>query len=466
MINRTFLPVFNPDFCFLLLGTSNSKPSLNMLKKMPITCSASEALNVVKSGDRVFIHSVAMAPQYLIENLVAKAPHLQNVEIIHLHTEGIAPYVEPQYEGIFHLNSIFVGSNVRKATQEGRADYIPVFLSESPLLIKKGIVHINVALVQVSTPDKHGYVSLGSSVDATLAAILHADVVIAQVNKFVPRAHGDAFVPLHRFDYLVHHDAPMLEHHLSAPNEVESKIGQLIAGLVEDGATLQMGIGAIPNAVLQNLTNHRDLGVHTEMFSDGLLPLVASGVVNNSKKKLFPNKIVASFVMGGQETYDFLDDNPMVQMKCVDWVNDVSIIRQNDKVTAINSAIEIDLTGQVCADSIGYKHYSGVGGQIDFIRGASFSEGGKPIIALPSITNKGVSKISGMLKNGAGVVSTRANVHYVVTENGIADLYGKPMQERARELIRIAHPSAQEELDEAAFQRFGKRVWAFSSADK
>jgi 4-hydroxybutyrate CoA-transferase len=417
--------------------------------------SAAEAVKAIKSGDRVFIHSVAMAPQILIDAMVARAPELRNVTIVHLHTEASAPYVEPQYEGIFNLDSFFLGKNARKATQEGRADYIPVFLSEVPKLIRQDIVPIDVALMQVSPPDKHGYVSLGTSVDASKAAVEKAKVVIAVVNPQVPRSLGDACVHMSRFDMFVEHDSPLHEAPASGdPTEEDRKIGEFVASLVEDGATLQMGIGTIPDAVLRKLGNHKRLGVHTEMFSDGLIPLVEKGVVTNEDKKIWKDHIVASFVMGTKRTYDFLDDNPRVAMLDCGFVNDVRIIRQNPRVTAINSAIEIDLTGQVCSDSIGTKHFSGVGGQIDFIRGASYSEGGKPIIALGSATAKGVSKIVPVLKPGAGVVTTRANVHYVVTEYGIAYLHGQPMKERARRLIRIAHPDHREELIKAAYERW------------
>lgn len=425
---------------------------------MAKTVTASEALACVKPGDRIFIHSVAAAPQVLIDALVARSNELSKVEIVHLHTECDAKYVEPQYEGIFRLKSFFVGANVRKATQEHRADYIPVFLSEIPLFFRKGILPIDVALVQISPPDAHGYVSLGVSVDATLAAVQTAKIVIAQVNPKMPRTIGDGCMHLSHFDFLVEHTSDLPQIHDIPLSAEELRIGQHVAGLVEDGATLQMGIGAIPNAVLAALGNHKDLGVHTEMFSDGLLPLIESGVVTGARKKLDREKIVATFVMGSQKMYDFVDNNPGVLMMDVAYVNDVATIRKNPKVTAINSAIEIDFTGQVCADSIGTKHFSGVGGQMDFIRGASYSDGGKPIIAMTSATAKGVSKIVPVLKEGAGVVTTRANVHYIVTEYGVAHLFGKSLKERTRAMIDIAHPDHREALTEAAFGRFGK-IW-------
>ncbi len=417
---------------------------------------AEEAVKVIKSGDRVFIHSVALAPKILIDAMVGRSSELKDVNILHIHTEGAAPYTEEQYDGIFHLDSYFVGHNVREATQAGRADYIPVFLSETPRLIREGYLPIDVAMIQVSPPDKFGYVSIGTSVDCSLAALQEAKHVIAVVNKHVPRTWGDAIIHMRQIDTFVEHDSPLIEASFPEPSEVEFQIGKNCAALIEDGATLQMGIGAIPNAVLASLTNHKHLGVHTEMFSDGLIPLIENGTVDNSRKKLDVGKTVASFLMGTSKTYNFVDDNPGVAMMDVCYVNAVSTIRQNPKVTAINSAIEVDLTGQVCSDSIGPKHYSGVGGQIDFIRGAGYSEGGKPMIAIPSTTRNGkFSKISPMLKTGAGVVTTRANMHYIVTEYGAADLYGKNLQQRARALINIAHPNHRESLEKAAFERFG-----------
>jgi 4-hydroxybutyrate CoA-transferase len=423
------------------------------MKNAQIT-TAEQALAVIQSNDHIFIHSVAAAPQHLIEAMVARHAELKNVQLYHLHTEGSAPYVQPEYEGVFELNSFFVGANVRQATWDGRADYIPVFLSEIPDMIRQKVVPINVALITVSPPDKNGFVSLGTSVDATLAAVQTAKLVIAQVNKHMPRTFGDSTLHIRDIDFLVEHDVPLHEAHFEPLSEAEKQIGHHIAELVPDGATLQMGIGSIPNAVLQNLVNHKHLGVHTEMFSDGLLPLLESGVVDNSKKKLLRGRTVATFLMGSKKLYDFVDDNPSIQMKTVDYVNNMRNIAKNPKVVGINSAIEIDLTGQVCADSIGMQIYSGVGGQIDFMRGASMSEGGKPIIALSSRTPKGIPKIVPALKIGAGVVSTRANVHYVVTEYGVAYLYGKSLKQRAKALIEIAHPDDREMLEKAAFARW------------
>jgi len=416
--------------------------------------SAEEAVKLINSGDRVYIHSVAAAPHHLLEAMTNRADELKNVELIQLHTEGPAVYTDPQYKDSFHVNALFVGSNVRKAINEGRGDYLPIFLSETPSLFRNNILPLDVALVQVSPPDKHGFCSLGVSVDCTRAAVQKAKKVIAQVNPQMPRTHGDGIVEVSRFDAMVEHDTPLPEFKLGEPDKVEQKIGQYCSELVEDGATLQMGIGAIPDAVLQALTDHKDLGIHTEMFSDGVMELVRKGVINGKKKRRHPEKIVGSFLMGTQELYDFVDDNPQIAMLDVAYVNDTAVIRKNPKVTAINSAIEVDVTGQVCADSIGTYQYSGVGGQMDFIRGASLSEGGKPIIALPSVTSHGVSRIVPFLKRGAGVVTTRAHVHYVVTEYGIANLYGKSMRQRAKALIDIAHPDHREKLEEQSLERF------------
>ena len=416
-----------------------------------------DAVKVIKSGDHIHLSSVASAPQCLIKAMCerGRSGELKDVHIHHLHTEGPAPYADPEFEGVFQLDSFFVGGNVRKVTQSGYADYIPVFLSETQKLYRSGAVPCNVAMIQVSTPDAHGYVSLGTSVDATLAAVECAQTVIAVVNKYVPRAFGDAMIHSSLIDLFVQDDQPLEEASFSEPNETEVKIGKYCAELIEDGATLQMGIGAIPNAVLAQLGGHKNLGVHTEMFADGVLPLVEKGVINGAAKNIDTGKMVSTFLMGSQRVYDFIDDNPGVLMMDVGYTNDPYIISKNDRVTAINSALQVDITGQVCADSLGRKFYSGVGGQIDFIYGASLSRGGKAIIAMPSITNKGVSKIADALNEGAGVVTTRNHMHWFVTENGAVDLYGKSLQERARLIISVAHPSAQEELDRAAFARYG-----------
>ncbi|MBM9501077.1 acetyl-CoA hydrolase/transferase family protein [Leptospira sp. 201903071] len=416
--------------------------------------SADSALSSVQSGQRVFVHSVAASPQLLIDALTARAPELTNVEMIHLHTEGTAPYAQPGMEGRFFVNSLFVCANTRKAVEEGRADYIPMFLSECPLLFRKNILPLDVALVQVSPPDKHGFCSLGVSIDISKAAVETAKIVIAQVNENMPRTHGDGIVHVNQIHSFVEGNMPLHEHKSAPLTAIEIAIGKNVASLVEDGATLQMGIGAIPDAVLTCLTSHKDLGIHTEMFSDGVMDLVQKGIITGIHKKKHPGKIVSGFVMGTKKLYDFIDDNPQVAMLDIGYINDPHVIRKNPKVTAINSAVEVDLTGQVCADTIGTRQFSGVGGQMDFIRGASLSEGGKPIIALPSATAKGESRIVSILKPGADVVTTRAHVHYIVTEYGIANLYGKNLRQRAKALIAIAHPDHRERLEKEAIERF------------
>lgn len=426
--------------------------------------SAQEAVKVIKSNDRVHLHSVAVTPHPLIIAMCERGRNkeFRNVRIQHIHTEGPAPYAEQEFEGIFQLESFFVGHNVRKQTQAGWADYIPVFLHETQRLIREGYLKVNVAMIQISTPDKFGYASLGTSVDATLAAVEKADTVIAIINPNVPRAFGDAMIHINDIDIFVEDNSELIAKDPGTISDTDRKIGRYVAELVEDGATLQMGIGAIPNAVLSMLGNHKDLGVHSEMFADGILPLVDKGVVNGKNKAIDKGKMVATFLMGSKKLYEFVNDNPGVAMQDVAYTNRVNIIAQNPKVTAINSALQIDITGQVCADSIGTTHYSGVGGQIDFLRGASLSQGGKPIIAIPSITNKGISKISPILTPGAGVVSTRANIHWLVTEYGAVNLYGRTLQDRAKLIISIAHPDHQETLDKAAFDRFGPHfhfVW-------
>ncbi len=419
--------------------------------------SAEEAVKVIKTGDRVHLSSVAVTPHKLIKAMVERGRNKEfyDVKIQHIHIENKVDFADPEFEGVFVSEQFFVGANLRKQTQAGYADYIPAFLSETQKLIREGYLKVNVAMIMVSKPDKHGFVSLGTSVDATRAAIESADAVIALVNPNVPRAWGDAIFHMSEIDYFVDDDSPLYSHDMGELTETDVEIGKNVAELIEDGACLQMGIGGIPNAVLAQLGNHKDLGVHTEMFADGILPLVEKGVVNGKRKQIDQGKMVASFLMGSQKLYDFIDDNPMVAMMDVRHTNSVSIIRKNHKVTAINSALAIDITGQVCADSIGTTHYSGVGGQIDFIRGAGYSEGGKPIIAMPSVTAKGLSKISPILLPGSGVVTTRANMHWFVTEYGAVNLYGKTMQERAKLIISVAHPDHREELDKAAFDRFG-----------
>ncbi|WP_370391579.1 acetyl-CoA hydrolase/transferase family protein [uncultured Winogradskyella sp.] len=416
------------------------------------TMTAEEALKIVKSNDKIYIQAAAAVPQVLVKALSDRHDELRNVEICQLHTEGEAPYANPEYAKSFHVNSFFIGRNVRHTLKAGNGSYTPVFLSEVPLLFKRNIVDINVALIHVSVPDKHGYCSLGVSVEATLAAIENADHVIAQVNKQMPRTFGDGIIHVTEIDAFVEVDEPLPAFPVTEPTEIETKIGDYVAELIEDGSTLQMGIGNIPNAVLSRLNNHKDLGLHTEMFSDGVIDLILKDVINGDCKGVNPGRAMATFLMGSQRLYDYVHDNPFVEMRTSDFVNDVSIIKLNPKMVAINSAVEVDVTGQVCADSIGSKMYSGVGGQMDFIRGATLSEGGKAIIALPSVTKRGVSRIVPSLKPGAGVVTTRAHVHYVVTEYGVADLYGRTIKERIKALVSIAHPDHREGIEKAYFE--------------
>lgn len=417
--------------------------------------SLEKAASFVKPGDRVFVQGAAMTPNTLINALCEQRyTELENVEIISIHTDGEVKYALAPYSKAFKINSCFVGGNVRKAVNTNQGDYIPIFLSEIQLLFRKDILPLDVAIVQVSPPDSHGYCSLGVSVDVALPAIQTAKKVLAQINPQVPRTHGDGIIHSSNIDFAVEVDMPIHTYEPTELSETDHMIGKHVADLIEDGATLQLGIGNIPNAVLANLQSHRRLGIHTEMFSDGILPLVEKGVITGEEKALKTGKIVTSFAAGSQKLYDFIDDNPSVHFKEAAFTNDTALIRKNPKVTAINSAIEIDLTGQVCADSIGYRHFSGVGGQMDFIRGASLSEGGKPIFAISSITPKGISKITPALKEGAGVTTTRAHVHYVATEYGVVNLYGKNLYQRAKALISIAHPEHREELTKAAFDRF------------
>ncbi|MEZ4459075.1 MAG: acetyl-CoA hydrolase/transferase C-terminal domain-containing protein [bacterium] len=409
--------------------------------------SVEDAVSCIRSGHRVFVHGGAATPAILVQALVDQAARLQDVEIIHLHTEGHeALYAQPQYAASFRVANLFIGSNVRPYFDGARVDYLPCFLSEIPALFRSGRRKLDVAMVQVSPPDRHGCCSLGVSVDVARAAVEAADTVIAQINPAMPRVHGDGFIHLDDIDYWIEAETPLPEIIAPPPGPAELAIAKNCAQLVEDGSTLQVGIGAIPNAVLGELIHHRHLGVHTEMWSDGMLPLLESGVVDNSRKASHQGRTVSGFVMGSRKLYDFIDDNPQVAQFDIGWVNRVDVIAQNPKVVAINSAVEIDLTGQVCADSVGHRIISGVGGQMDFIRGASLSEGGKPIIAITSTTGKGASRIVPTLHPGAGVVTTRAHVHYVVTEYGVADLYGKTLGERAEALMAIAHPSQREAL--------------------
>jgi acyl-CoA hydrolase len=397
------------------------------------------------------LQAAAAVPQVLINAMTARHEELRNVQICQLHTEGDAPYANPELKDSFHINSFFIGKNVRHTLKAGNGSYTPVFLSELPLLFKRNIIDLQVALIHVSVPDKHGYCSLGVSVEATLAAIDNADYVIAQVNKQMPRTHGAGIIHISEIDAFVECDEPLPVHAISEPTEIENKIGNHVAELIDDRSTLQMGIGNIPNAVLSRLTNHKDLGLHTEMFSDGVIDLILNDVINGNYKCINRGRALATFLMGSKRLYDYVDDNPFIEMRASDYVNDVSVIKQNTRMVAINSAIEVDVTGQVCADSIGAKMYSGVGGQMDFIRAASLSEGGKAIIALPSVTSKGISRIVPSLKPGAGVVTTRSHVHYVVTEYGVANLYGKTIKQRVKALTEIAHPDFRESIERDYF---------------
>jgi acyl-CoA hydrolase len=414
-----------------------------------------EALSIIKSGDRVFMHGSAQTPVFIINELAKQAHRLRDVEIVSISVYGDLEIAKQGYEKSFMLNSMFVSGAIRQAVNEGRADYIPVFLSEIPELFKRNILPIDVAIVQVSVPDQHGYCSLGVSVDVARSAVNTAKAVIAQVNPNAPRTHGDGLIHASRFKSMVYCEDPMQEANFSEKvGEVEHKVGHFVASLIEDKSTLQMGIGAIPDAVLKALSGHRDLGVHTEMFSDGIIDLFEKDVINNKYKSIHPNKAVTGFALGSKRLYDYVNDNPAFAFLDIDYVNDPHVIRRNPRVCAVNSAVEVDLTGQVCADSIGMYQFSGVGGQMDFMRGAALSQGGKPIIAITSRTAKGVPRIVPFLKQGAGVVTTRAHVHYIVTEFGIAYLYGKNLRQRAKALIDIAHPDDREMLERASVERF------------
>lgn len=415
---------------------------------------AREALGAIQRGDNVFIGSGAASPQLLIEEMTKRPDDFVDTEIVHLMTVGAAPYVEGKFRHRFRHNAFFVGANVRDAVAEGRADYTPIFLSEIPALFKRRRFHLNVALIQVTPPDVHGFCSFGVAVDIVKPAAESADVVIAEVNPRMPRTLGDSFIHVDRIDALVEHEAQVPEFRYPEPDEVAQQIAENVAGLIEDGATLQLGIGAIPAAVLDCLAclkDKKDLGIHTEMLTDRIVDVIEAGVITNARKSLHPGKAVCSFCMGTQRLYDFVDQNPFFEFRPSDYVNDPFVIAQNERMVAINAALEVDLTGQVCSDSLGYRFYSGIGGQVDFIRGAARSKGGKPIIVLPSTADDGErSRIVSHLSEGAGVVTTRGDVRYVVTEYGVADLYGRNIRERALALIHIAHPRFREELLEQA----------------
>ncbi|WP_297332115.1 acetyl-CoA hydrolase/transferase C-terminal domain-containing protein [Flavobacterium sp.] len=413
--------------------------------------SAAEAVSVVNPGNRVYVQAAAATPTVLTKALAERAAELRDVEVCHLHTEGEAPYADPALKDSFHVNSFFIGKNVRHTLAARNGSYTPVFLSELPRLFRKNVLPLDVAFIHVSPPDSHGYCSLGVSVEASVAAIENAKFVVAQVNPQMPRTFGDSVIHESEIDFLVEANVPIYGHEPDAITAQEAKIGEYVASLIEDESTLQMGIGSIPNAALANLKNHKNLGLHTEMFSDGVIDLIESDVINCNYKGTVRGRALATFLIGSKRLYDFVNDNPFIEMRESSFVNDSSVIRKNKKMVAINSAIEVDLTGQVCADSIGCRMYSGVGGQMDFIRGAALSEGGKAIIALPSVTTRGENRIVPFLKQGAGVVTTRSHVQYIVTEYGIADLYGKTLKQRVAAMVNIAHPDHREAIERAYF---------------
>jgi 4-hydroxybutyrate CoA-transferase len=415
---------------------------------------AAEAAKMIRSGDCVYIHPGCAEPEQLVKAMIARAPELRKVKVIHLLTRGIADYVLPEMSESFRHVALFSGSNVREAINEGRADIIPIFLSEIESLFTSGALPIDVALIHVSPPDEHGFCSFGVGVETTKTAAECARIVIAQVNPKVPRTLGDSFIHISKIHYVVEVADDLLEYPMSGISDTAMSIGRNIADLIEDESTLQLGIGEIPDAVLNYLSEKMHLGIHSEMVSDGVINLIESGVVTNERKTLHPGKIIIGFVLGTRRLFDFIHNNPIFEFHPSHYINDPFIISQNDKQVAINSAIEVDLTGQVCADSIGYDFYSGIGGQVDFVRGAARSKGGKPIIALRSTAvNDTVSRIVPHLKEGAGVVTSRGDVHYVVTEFGVAFLHGKTVRERCRSLINIAHPKFREELEQSAHAR-------------
>lgn len=412
---------------------------------MRIVATPQEAVSTISSNQRVFVHGGAATPLPLLDALYERVGKLENVELIHIHLMGDVPHTRKNFGKSFRAANLFVGPNVRQSIDYAGNDYLPIFLSDIPNLFRLKKRPVDVALIHVSPPDEHGFCTLGTSVDVARAAIDMAPLIIAQINAQMPRVHGDGFIHIDKIDFAIEIDTPILEEESPEINDEEKKIGEHVAGLIEDGATLQIGIGKIPSAVLAKLIHHRKLGIHTEVWSDALLPLIECGAIDNSQKNIHPGKLVSTFAIGTRKLYEYIHDNPEVVQLDVAYTNNPMIISRNDKVTAINSAIEIDLTGQICSDSIGSKIISGVGGQIDFMRGAVYSKGGKAIIALPSRT-KGIPKIVSTLKKGAGVVTTRAHAHYVVTEYGIVDLYGKTLGERAKALIGIAHPDDRERL--------------------
>jgi acetyl-CoA hydrolase len=420
------------------------------------TTTPERAVEVIQSGQRIFLTGNCSVPQSIVAALVERAPQLEDVEIVQVLTIGSAEYVDHEVAKHLRVNTLFISENVRAAVNDGRADFTPCLLGEVPLLFSRGILPLDAALIHVSPPDEHGFCSLGVEVGITKTAAASAKVVIAEINPQMPRTLGDAFIHISKIDHVLPVDYKLPEMPMGQPTDLSMQIGKRVADLIEDGSTMQMGIGAIPDGVLHHLGNKKDLGIHTELFSDGVVDLYEAGVITNERKTLHRGKIIAGFLLGTQRLYDFVDNNPVVEMHPTEYVNDPFIISQNEKMVAINSAIEVDLTGQVCADSIGTRLYSGVGGQLDFMRGSARSKGGKPIIALPSTvtTSRGdhFSRIVPTLKPGAGVVTTRNDVHYIATEFGVADLHGKTIRQRARALIDIAHPDQRAGLEQAAIE--------------
>jgi 4-hydroxybutyrate CoA-transferase len=421
-------------------------------ESLPRLMDARQALQCVRSGHRIWIEPGCATPSPLVEALVERGGELHDVEVVHMMTLGAAPYTRPEFQGHFRHNGLFLGGNVREAVQQGRADYTPIFLSEIEGLFTSGAMPLDVVLLQTSPPDAHGFVSLGTSVDCTLTAARCACYVIAEVNDQMPRTLGDCFLHTSKLSAMVKTSRPLLELVPEPYTELQHHIARNVASLIPDGAVLQIGIGGIPEAVLHCLADHTDLGIHSEMCSDGVIPLIESGAINGDRKTLHRGKLVVGFVLGTRRLFDFIHENPLFEFRPIRYTNDPFIIAQNDNMVAINSALEVDLTGQICSDSIGSKPYSGVGGQVDFMRGAARSKGGKPIIALPSTAKNGtISRIVPTLTPGAGVVTSRADVHYVVTEFGVAYLHGKTVRQRAESLIAIAHPKFHEDLERSAF---------------
>jgi acyl-CoA hydrolase len=419
---------------------------------LPGLTDARQALKCVRSGNRIWIEPGCATPLPLVTALVERGSDLRDVEVVHMMTFGEAPYARPEFAGHIRHNGLFIGSNVREAVQQGHADYTPIFLSEIEGLFTSGAMPLDVVLMQVSPPDAHGFVSMGTSVDCTLTAARCARYVIAEMNDQMPRTHGDCFLHVSKFDAVVRTSRPLLELKPEPSSELQYRIARNVASLIHDGATLQTGVGGIPDAVLHCLMDRRDIGIHTEMFSDGVIPLIEAGVINGERKSLHRGKLIAGFVLGTRRLFDFIHENPLFEFRPIHYTNDPFVIAGNDNMIAINSALEVDLTGQICSDSLGTKPYSGVGGQVDFMRGAARSKGGRPIIALPSTARNGsISRIVATLTPGAGVVTSRADVHYIVTEHGIAYLHGKTVRQRAEALIAIADPRFQHDLERAAF---------------